>query len=97
MIPRNVRVLELSVDHGKTSGVNRHDREFCGEHSVDTHAQILMASAQNNESEHLIHSSDPQHPANLICELCRKFYTLGWVISPPLTSQKPSHTNPRGE
>ncbi|KAF2099695.1 Methylthioribulose-1-phosphate dehydratase [Rhizodiscina lignyota] len=29
--------------------------------------------------EHLIQSPDPNHPANLICELCRKFYTLGWV------------------
>ena len=27
----------------------------------------------------LITSSDPSHPANLICELCRKFYTHGWV------------------
>ncbi|KAI9821448.1 MAG: Methylthioribulose-1-phosphate dehydratase [Phylliscum demangeonii] len=27
----------------------------------------------------LVLSDDPQHPANLICELCRKFYTLGWV------------------
>ncbi|KAH9471128.1 hypothetical protein Pst134EA_005037 [Puccinia striiformis f. sp. tritici] len=22
---------------------------------------------------------DPMHPANLICELCRNFYQLGWV------------------
>ena len=29
--------------------------------------------------EQLVHSSDRDHPANLICELCRKFYTLGWV------------------
>ena len=28
---------------------------------------------------HLVTSEDPQHPANLICELCRKFYGLGWV------------------
>ncbi|KAI9802202.1 MAG: Methylthioribulose-1-phosphate dehydratase [Sarcosagium campestre] len=28
---------------------------------------------------HLVESTDPNHPANLICELCRKFYTLGWV------------------
>ncbi|KAK7540631.1 Methylthioribulose-1-phosphate dehydratase [Phyllosticta citribraziliensis] len=35
-----------------------------------------MADANN---EHLVRSDDPQHPANLICELCRKFYTLGWV------------------
>lgn len=29
--------------------------------------------------EYLIDSRDPQHPANLICELCRGFYKLGWV------------------
>ncbi|EWC45164.1 methylthioribulose-1-phosphate dehydratase [Drechslerella stenobrocha 248] len=27
----------------------------------------------------LVTSDDPHHPANLICELCRNFYTLGWV------------------
>lgn len=27
----------------------------------------------------LVHSEDPDHPANLICTLCRNFYTLGWV------------------
>ena len=27
----------------------------------------------------LIQSSDPDHPANLICTLCRNFYSLGWV------------------
>lgn len=36
-----------------------------------------MASDASNDA--LIHSTDPEHPANLICELCRKFYTLGWV------------------
>lgn len=33
------------------------------------------------DAESLVRSSDPQHPSNLICELCRKFYTLGWVSS----------------
>jgi len=32
-----------------------------------------------SEADQLVLSDDPQHPANLICELCRKFYTLGWV------------------
>ena len=31
------------------------------------------------ETDHLINSPDPSHPANLICTLCRQFYTLGWV------------------
>ncbi|KAI9755934.1 MAG: Methylthioribulose-1-phosphate dehydratase [Chaenotheca gracillima] len=30
-------------------------------------------------NDRLITSDDSQHPANLICELCRKFYNLGWV------------------
>ncbi len=33
----------------------------------------------SSNNDHLISSTDPYHPANLICELCRKFYTLGWV------------------
>ncbi|EON62116.1 methylthioribulose-1-phosphate dehydratase [Coniosporium apollinis CBS 100218] len=37
----------------------------------------MASSDQSND--HLVHSPDSQHPANLICELCRKFYTLGWV------------------
>ncbi|KAF8628651.1 hypothetical protein AX15_003783 [Amanita polypyramis BW_CC] len=31
------------------------------------------------DSEALVTSSDPNHPANLIPELCRSFYHLGWV------------------
>lgn len=31
------------------------------------------------KNDHLITSTDPNHPANLICTLCRNFYTLGWV------------------
>jgi methylthioribulose-1-phosphate dehydratase len=31
------------------------------------------------ESEQLVKSDDPDHPANLIPELCKKFYQLGWV------------------
>ncbi|KAF4617417.1 hypothetical protein D9613_006190 [Agrocybe pediades] len=34
-------------------------------------------SAENNDS--LVISTDPLHPANLIPELCRSFYHLGWV------------------
>jgi len=30
-------------------------------------------------NDHLIQSSDPKHPANLIPQLCRKFWNLGWV------------------
>ena len=31
------------------------------------------------EEDALISSSDPEHPCNLIPELCRLFYHLGWV------------------
>ena len=34
---------------------------------------------RNENNDHLVQSSDPEHPANLIPELCRKFYNLGWV------------------
>ncbi|KAF8469606.1 class II aldolase/adducin N-terminal [Kalaharituber pfeilii] len=38
-----------------------------------------MAKQQQDPTLHLVTSNDPHHPANLICELCRNFYTLGWV------------------
>lgn len=43
--------------------------------------QVAVANGHENEdnNDHLIQSSDPQHPANLIPEMCRKFYTWGWV------------------
>lgn len=31
------------------------------------------------DADSLIKSPDPHHPANLICSLCRQFYTFGWV------------------
>ncbi|EEQ28228.1 class II aldolase/adducin domain-containing protein [Microsporum canis CBS 113480] len=34
---------------------------------------------EGNNNDHLVQSDDPEHPANLIPELCRKFYSLGWV------------------
>ncbi|KAK7207021.1 Methylthioribulose-1-phosphate dehydratase [Myxozyma melibiosi] len=30
-------------------------------------------------ADELVHSHDPNHPANLICELCKIFYNNGWV------------------
>jgi methylthioribulose-1-phosphate dehydratase len=48
-------------------------------------ADSLSAALQNgtdagaSESEALVLSPDPLHPANHICELCRSFYTFGWV------------------
>ena len=40
-----------------------------------------MTSSEAADDEDLTYSIDPDHPANLICTLCRKFYTLGWVYS----------------
>ncbi|KAH8144756.1 uncharacterized protein LAJ45_11257 [Morchella importuna] len=36
-----------------------------------------MADSTNNDA--LVRSEDPNHPANLICSLCRNFYDHGWV------------------
>ncbi|KAF2716711.1 Methylthioribulose-1-phosphate dehydratase [Polychaeton citri CBS 116435] len=33
----------------------------------------------DSTADALVLSSDPDHPANHICELCRKFYGHGWV------------------
>lgn len=38
-----------------------------------------MTAAGDTNKDHLVQSSDPEHPANLIPELCRKFYNWGWV------------------
>ncbi|KAJ2580408.1 Methylthioribulose-1-phosphate dehydratase, partial [Coemansia sp. RSA 1804] len=35
--------------------------------------------ADNLHSTELVKSQDKSHPANLIPELCRQFYQLGWV------------------
>lgn len=38
-----------------------------------------MAFPEEDQFDKLITSDDPEHPANLICTLCRNFYALGWV------------------
>ncbi|KAI9745210.1 MAG: Methylthioribulose-1-phosphate dehydratase [Claussenomyces sp. TS43310] len=40
---------------------------------------ITCQQGPSDNNDRLIRSSDSQHPANLIPELCRKFWTLGWV------------------
>lgn len=40
--------------------------------------EVNTKEAQES-NDGLITSNDPEHPANLICTLCRNFYTLGWV------------------
>ncbi|KAJ2900565.1 Methylthioribulose-1-phosphate dehydratase [Coemansia aciculifera] len=41
--------------------------------------QQQTATSDNVYSGVLVTSTDPHHPANLIPELCRQFYQLGWV------------------
>lgn len=38
-----------------------------------------MSAAATENRDDLVTSHDPEHPANMICELCREFYKLGWV------------------
>ena len=38
-----------------------------------------MKMSSEEDADQLITSTDPDHPANLICTLCRNFYNLGWV------------------
>ena len=38
--------------------------------------RVTLAQGPN---DHLIDSTLPDHPANLICTLCKGFYNLGWV------------------
>lgn len=48
---------------------------FCSYYLND----IMSAQEIVSDSEALCRSDDPQHPSNLIPELCRLFYQLGWV------------------
>ena len=48
-------------------------------HKVEISDLLQNGSGNVSDSEALVHSSNPLHPANHICELCRKFYTFGWV------------------
>ncbi|KIW07817.1 methylthioribulose-1-phosphate dehydratase, variant [Verruconis gallopava] len=42
-------------------------------------ANLPHGEQDDVSGEALITSSDPEHPANLIPDLCRNFYSLGWV------------------
>ncbi|KAK3675817.1 Methylthioribulose-1-phosphate dehydratase [Recurvomyces mirabilis] len=39
----------------------------------------MTEASQHNETDELVRSDDPLHPANHISDLCRRFHTLGWV------------------
>jgi len=40
---------------------------------------LFLSDDSAETNDHLITSNKPDHPANLICTLCRNFYSLGWV------------------
>ena len=44
-----------------------------------TSQRVMAQQVENTNNDHLVQSSDPEHPSNLIPELCRKFYNWGWV------------------
>lgn len=53
-----------------------------GNNARSSSTQTKMSSLNQDSpknNDHLITSSDPHHPANHICTLCRNFYNLGWV------------------
>ncbi len=66
------------------------EREDC-DHEVKPSEPACPANLTTSEdigrggNDDLVKSSDPDHPANLIPELCRKFYQLGWVTGRFLT------------
>lgn len=45
------------------------------------HNSLAPPTDPNHPNDHALieHNNDPTHPAFLIPELCRGFYTLGWV------------------
>ncbi|KAG0231844.1 hypothetical protein BGW42_008593 [Actinomortierella wolfii] len=42
-------------------------------------SDLVPATIIPDDRDQLVISNDPSHPANMIPELCRLFYTLGWV------------------
>jgi methylthioribulose-1-phosphate dehydratase len=46
---------------------------------ADNQDKPVDANGRKANNDHLVQSSDPEHPSNLIPELCRKFYNWGWV------------------
>jgi hypothetical protein len=80
-----IRMMQLAIlqDRKKIgSHVNRINSTAFLKLLTLSRAAMAGTDHQHDESDsndHLIRSTDSQHPANLIPELCRKFWTLGWV------------------
>ena len=54
-------------------------RQFTSASAAPPTMSLFISDSEEEKNDHLIMSTDPSHPANLICALCRNFYTLGWV------------------
>src|SRR5271163_1682623 len=52
---------------------------FCTSFQSGTSVIFAEMATSDSSNDHLVKSDDNQHPANLIPELCKKFWTLGWV------------------
>lgn len=57
--------------------------------------QTTTSELPNGEADDLVTSDDRQHPANLICELCRNFYQQGWVRTYCALLRHPSYRRAR--
>lgn len=62
----HIKILVWSYIHSNPAGTDRQ-------------AGTMALEIQNENNDHLVQSSDPDHPANLIPDLCRRFYNWGWV------------------
>lgn len=58
-----------------------------------TDVSKVEANGSSDNNDHLVQSDDPQHPSNLIPELCRKFYNWGWVTGTGGGVRHPSWVN----
>eukprot|EP00842_Homolaphlyctis_polyrhiza_P001927 jgi/Hompol1/2735/HPOL_000804-RA len=70
------------------------------DHNVEPQQQKVVKKAKDSQGNTDIskahaswESNDPEHPINLIPELCRLFYTLGWVTGTGggITMKKDDH------
>lgn len=77
MIPQlnNLVVLKITVTCSASILVKK--KRYSWFHKALLHPTGISNMTSNNDS--LVISSDKTHPANLIPELCRLFYKVGWV------------------
>jgi len=54
-------------------------RQLVSTSKVPPAMSLFLSDDSAETNDHLITSNKPDHPANLICTLCRNFYSLGWV------------------